>query len=368
MQAGGPLRFDELVEFALYHPQFGFYASGGQAGRRGDFVTSPELGPLFGAVLAQALDTWWGELGCPDRFVVVEAGAGRGSLAAAVLRAEPKCASALRYLLVERSAALRSAQAEHLQTHASGVVLAPYDRGDHTRTQRGPIVTSCGPEIWTEDVGPCVVVANELLDNLGFELFERKRASWRAVAVAVRSDRPHALTEVLVPVSNAQATRLAELVPDAEPGQRVPVQACAAEWVQRARRFAGLRGRVVLFDYAVERTADLAKRPQNEWLRTYAAHERGAPVLELLGRQDITAEVCIDQLPDDPVPRDVTQRDFLRSHGLHELVEEARRVWRERAAIGDLVALEARSRISEADALTDPSGLGAFRVLEWPGL
>ena len=76
-----------------------------------------------------------------------------------------------------------------------------------------------------------------------------------------------------------------------------------------------------------------------------------------------TVDVPFDQLP--TATRIVAQRDFLREHGIDELVEEGRRVWRERAHIGDLEALKARSRVSEASALTDPAGLGAFRVLEW---
>ena len=60
----GPLPFDEVIERALYDPSDGFYASGGRAGpRRGDFITSPEVGPLFGAVVARAFDEWWRELG-----------------------------------------------------------------------------------------------------------------------------------------------------------------------------------------------------------------------------------------------------------------------------------------------------------------
>ena len=62
---------------------------------------------------------------------------------------------------------------------------------------------------------------------------------------------------------------------------------------------------------------------------------------------------------------DRSQADFLRAHGLDDLVAEGRRVWAERAHLGDLEALQARSRVSEAEALTDPTGLGAFRVLEW---
>jgi hypothetical protein len=63
----------------------------------------------------------------------------------------------------------------------------------------------------------------------------------------------------------------------------------------------------------------------------------------------------------------VPQADWLRAHGIDQLVEDGRAVWRERAAIGDLAALRARSRVGEAEALLDPEGLGAFSVLEWSG-
>ena len=46
----GPVPFSEVMDLALYDPALGFYATGGAAGRRGDFITSPEVGPLFGAV------------------------------------------------------------------------------------------------------------------------------------------------------------------------------------------------------------------------------------------------------------------------------------------------------------------------------
>ena len=56
---------------------------------------------------------------------------------------------------------------------------------------------------------------------------------------------------------------------------------------------------------------------------------------------------------------------FVKRIGIAELVEEGRRLWQERAHLGDLTAIRARSRVTEADALCDPDGLGAFRVLEW---
>ena len=99
-------------------------------------------------------------------------------------------------------------------------------------------------------------------------------------------------------------------------------------------------------------------------MRTYRQHERGGSPLEALGTQDITCEVAVDQLGVAPTA-DRSQAEWLRAHGIEELVEEGRRIWRERAAIGDLAAVKARSRVTEADALLDESGLGAFRVLEW---
>ena len=113
------------------------------------------------------------------------------------------------------------------------------------------------------------------------------------------------------------------------------------------------------------RSAGLASRPWREWLRTYAGHERGGHYLAEPGSQDITCEVPLDQLPAPDALR--TQAQWLELHGITALVDEGRRHWEEHASAPDLTALRMRSRISEAEALTDPSGLGAFLVAEWRG-
>jgi len=80
----------------------------------------------------------------------------------------------------------------------------------------------------------------------------------------------------------------------------------------------------------------------------------------------VTCEVAVDQLARVRAPAtDRSQAEFLQAHGLDDLVDAARHDWQARAAVGDLAALAARSRVTEAAALTDPSGLGAFRALEW---
>ena len=76
--------------------------------------------------------------------------------------------------------------------------------------------------------------------------------------------------------------------------------------------------------------------------------------------------MAIDQLAQiRPPTSDMSQADWLRHWGMDDLVEAARQAWRARAHAPDLAALAARSRVTEADALLDPEGLGRFRVLEW---
>lgn len=319
-------------------------------------------------MLAQALDHWWEELGAPDPFVVVEAAAGVGTLAKAVLAAAPACAPALRYLLVERSDRLRERQATVLPVEPAATVLGPVAPADDEDDDGPQVLPGGGPRVASLaelPAGPCtgVVLANELLDNLPFSLLERTAAGWCEVRVA-EADAGDGFAEVLTPAKAADAELAARLVPDAAVGARIPLQSSAVEWLRTARRLLA-RGRVVLLDYAAT-TAELASRPQDEWLRTYRGGQRGAHPLRGPGTQDVTVEVCVDQLARVQRPAlDRPQHEFLRAHGIDALVDDARAAWRAAAARPDVAALRARSRIDEAAALLDPTGLGAFRVLEW---
>ncbi len=353
----GPVSFSAFVEWALYDDEVGFYAGGGgSAGRReADFLTSPEVGPLFGAVVARAVDRWWRDLGSPDPVVVVEAGAGPATLARTVLVAGPECAPALRWVLVERSTAQRERHAAHLPLVPPAFAFAPEDEDSPIETPagRGPLVVSLAelPRL----AGPCVVVANELLDNLPFDLWERRGGSWWEVRVGAE------LREVVVP---AEPPSWLAPVPAAE-GARVPAQGGARDWLRDALDLARVDegGRVCAWDYC-STTADLAARPPDEWLRTYRGHRRGGSPLDAPGSQDVTVEVCLDQLASVRAPSSVSsQADWLRAHGIEVLLAEA-----QAAAPGparDLAALRVRSRLNEAPALLEPSGLGGFAVAEW---
>jgi SAM-dependent MidA family methyltransferase len=315
----GPIPFGDFVEAALYDPTYGFFTRGSGAGRRRDFLTSPEVGPLFGAVLARALDVWWEELGRPDPFTFVDCGAAQGTLARSLLRAGPRCRDALELVLVERSPALRR---DH-----------PHGRRMQSRADlpNGPIEG--------------VVFANELLDNLAFGLRQRDGDAWRDVLVDVDD-------------TGAFVDR-----PQGEFGRAADHHAAVA-WLRDALALVA-RGRVVVIDYATT-TDEMQQRPWRDWVRTYRGHERGRDPLADPGLQDITVDVALDQLAAVREPTRIdTQADFLRRHGIDALVDEGRIVWHERAHLGDLAALEGRSRTGERDALCDPSGMGSFRVVEW---
>jgi SAM-dependent MidA family methyltransferase len=308
---GTPVRFDRFMHEALYGRD-GWYTTGrGGAGRGGDFLTSVEVGPLFGAVTAVALDRWWHELSRPDPYVVVEAGAGRGQWCRAVRRAGPACGAALRWVAVEVSPSAAAASA----TTCDDVLASWPSTGVH------------------------VGLANELLDNL---------------PVRVVDGRQELHVDAGRPVWSPGA--------EEHPTGPLPLAEAAAAWVTTAVRSLLAGGRLVCFDYGAP-TAEFASRPLDTWLRTYVRHRRGGAPWEDPGYQDITCDVPWDQLPGPPGP--VTQAEWLRAHGIDELVAEGRRTWSERAHLGDLAAVEARSRVGEAATLTDPAGMGAFLVMEW---
>jgi SAM-dependent MidA family methyltransferase len=83
----GPISFRRFMEVALYHPEHGYYRRPGDPfGREGDYFTAEQLQPVFGALIARLILSLYRQMEAPDDFVVVELGAGRGEMAAALSR------------------------------------------------------------------------------------------------------------------------------------------------------------------------------------------------------------------------------------------------------------------------------------------
>ena len=162
IRATGPMSFARFMHLALYDPEGGYYRSAdAKPGRGGDFVTAPELHPIFGEMVARAVEDAWEALGRPDPFVVQEHGAGEGALAVPLLDALPP---AIRYAAVEvddrRLGTLHRRLAEAgLADRTAGVTAGePFDG---------------------------VVIANEVLDALPVHRVRRRDGMLRELAVNV---------------------------------------------------------------------------------------------------------------------------------------------------------------------------------------
>ncbi len=171
--AGGWLPFDRYMERALYAPGLGYYSGGSRkfgllADDGSDFVTAPEMSPLFAATLARAV----GEaLAASGTRALMEFGAGTGRLAAGMMLAlEALGVPFDSYAIVDLSGELRERQRE-------------------TLAQRAPHLLE---RVQWLDALPAsfegVVIGNEVLDAMPVRLFARKDAVWHERGVAVNDD------------------------------------------------------------------------------------------------------------------------------------------------------------------------------------
>ncbi|SHE88778.1 SAM-dependent methyltransferase, MidA family [Loktanella atrilutea] len=161
----GPMTLADYMSVCLLDPDHGYYATRDPFGAAGDFITAPEISQMFGELIGLCLAQAWLDQGAPASFVLAEAGPGRGTLMADILRATkavPGFHAAARVHLVEASATLRAAQA----TRVPGAVWL--DRVDQL------------PAL------PLFLVANEFFDALPIRQFQRAGDAWRERVVGLK--------------------------------------------------------------------------------------------------------------------------------------------------------------------------------------
>ena len=167
---GGALRFERFMELALYAPGLGYYSAGARKfGADGDFVTAPELSPLFARCLAVQCAEVLAALAGGD---ILELGAGSGVLAADMLKQLVRLQQPPgRYLILEVSADLR-------------------ERQRHTLAEQAPAMLD--KVEWLERLPPAfsgVIIGNEVLDALPISRFRRAPRGFDEFNVAVEGDR-----------------------------------------------------------------------------------------------------------------------------------------------------------------------------------
>ncbi len=140
IRATGPMPFARFMDLALYDPDGGYYrAVDARPGRGGDFLTAPELHPIFGATLATGMREIWDRLDRPTTFVIREHGAGTGALALAILDAidDPAFRAAIRYQPVEVDERRVAAFEAALRDAGHGDAIDRPNAGDRAVRGRG---------------------------------------------------------------------------------------------------------------------------------------------------------------------------------------------------------------------------------------
>jgi SAM-dependent MidA family methyltransferase len=260
--AGGWLPFDRVMAIALYEPGLGYYS---RAGRKfgllprdgSDFVTAPELSPLFGHALARQVVQGLDAAGSGEVF---EFGAGSGALAAQLLEAlGPRIE---RYAIVDVSGSLRERQA---------ATLAPW---------RGRVQWL---DAWPERIEG-VVLGNEVLDAMPVQLLHFDGQEWfeRGVAWPEGASAP------------AWADRVTPLRPPLDaafvPGTVTEIHPQAEAFVRSlAERLH--RGLALFIDYGFPEAEFYLPQRHMGTLMAHRAHRSSTDVLADLGQQDITAHV-----------------------------------------------------------------------------
>ena len=312
--ASGPISFARFMERCLYAPGLGYYSAGRlKFGKDGDFITAPELGPLFARCVARALAP--ALHACGEEAVWFELGGGSGAFARdCLLELQALDALPRHYWLLEPSADLRERQRERLQADLPAELFAHCAWLD-----RPP------QHAWSG-----VLFANEVLDALPItrftlhdgEVFE-EHVDVNAKGAFVRVDRP---ADALVAGAVRHLQR--QLGREFEDGYRSEVLPQLPWWLEA---IAGeqTRGAVLFVDYGyVRREFYLPERRDGTLLCHYRHRAHDDPLI-LPGLQDITASIDFTALAEagigagfEPVSY-AFQSEFLIASGLDTAFAEA---------------------------------------------
>ncbi|MDO8616419.1 MAG: SAM-dependent methyltransferase [Dehalococcoidia bacterium] len=360
----GAITFRDFMEMALYHPQLGYYCSPReQMGRHGDYLTSPEVSSIFGVMVGRQLREMWEALDRPERFDVVEAGAGSGALARDVLRwardTAPALFQATHYAIVELAA-------------------APAERQRAALTAEG----LDGKVRWTEALpegSEGSILSNELLDSMPVHRVELRRGRLREVFVGWDGER--FLEELREPSSPeiGEYFRRLDLLPGE--GCRAEVNLGALRWAGEAARTLA-RGFVLTFDYGHEAAELFAPWRTDGTLLCFYRHNPSADPYARIGRQDMTSHVdftSVRRAGEEAGLRTLgmaSQSEFLLGLGIGEALGsltpnprsagpgQASPTGRERREGEGTASLEEYyARRRAVTELLDAGGLGRIRVL-----
>jgi SAM-dependent MidA family methyltransferase len=332
IRAAGRITFAEFMELALYAPGVGYYRRPDRISARGDFYTSPEVHPAFGALICVQLREMWSRLKRPEEFRVVEFGSGAGTLARDIAayapRLDARFADCLAYTAIDRARPAAESTVPDRTTRAS---------------QTGPRV-GC-------------VLSNELLDAFPVHRFVIERG--RVQEMYVHMSRGRFCESPGEPSSPLIEERLAGLRRRLPDGFRGEVCIRLDAWAAGVASDLD-RGFVITIDFGHDRDVLYAPERAGGTIRCYYRHTANSDPFRHAGDQDISAQVDFTAV-DDALRREgilhigaTTQREFLTRLGARDFISRLRQECHSTTEV-------ARNRTAMLELLK-PEGLGAFRV------
>ncbi len=257
--ADGPLTVARYMQACLLDPTHGYYATRPALGAEGDFVTAPEISQMFGELVGLWSAHEWSVLQSPTALNLIEIGPGRGALMSDAWRAarvQPAFQTALRLHLIDPSLPLRRLQAQSLAK--VGAAGAWVDHMDEV------------PD------GPCLILANEVLDCLPIRQFVATPAGWCERLIG----------EHLGDLGFGLSHPIPAPLPDGVPEGYVREVAVALEpfLAPIAHRLHANPGRALFFDYGY------ADPEGADTLQALRGHNKLGP-LDAPGESDLTAQV-----------------------------------------------------------------------------
>lgn len=329
----GWMPFSRYMECALYAPGLGYYSGALQKfGRDGDFVTAPELTPLFGRSLARQL----AELMALSAPHLIEAGAGSGRLAADLLAELDRLGAVPQsYRILELSAALRArqqaliaAELPHLSTRVSWLDSLP-------------------------DAFDGVVIGNEVLDAMPVERLRNAAGRIEQAGLALDPSGQPALDWRPAPAALADEARALGFTDGYDSEINVAARAWVAEWARRIGR-----GALLLIDYGFPQAEYYHPDRRSGTLMCHYRHHAHTDALWMPGLNDITAHVdftAIAQAAFDAgmsLAGYTSQANFLLNCGVLERLDR------------DADALSRAKQNAALNQLTSPAEMGElFKVI-----
>ena len=302
------------MNIALYQPGLGYYSGGLQKfGEKGDFITAPEVSPLFGQCLAGQIAEIFQNMraSSDEKLFVIEFGAGSGVLAADILlRLEQLNELPEKYLILELSAELQDRQKKNIEKKAAHL---------SERVQ------------WLQqlpdDISNAVVIANEVLDAMPVECFRINATKTETLMVSVEDDKAvsryvadESIAEKISTIQTRSEIELAE-------GYRSEFNPAIAGWLSALENRLS-RAVILLIDYGYNEKEYYHPDRTEGTLMCYYRHKAHANYLWWPGLQDITAFVNFTDVAYSAVDcgLDVagytTQAAFLLANGISDLHAE----------------------------------------------